>query len=1049
MGFFAPADLFSAVALAARGDADLPDGVHLRLLPAPVLGFPVTPFGIWRVTPYVIEPQLVWRDRSGKVLPQPALDAAGGVLIADIAAPSTDGSICDVAVELVAEAGFTGSLTLLDRVGNRVFASRSQAPFIVGGPRVERVRVEGRGIIRGLRVWRVDMQRVLEPLLGQAPLALFSLPIEGSRPWYANGLGPAASLDRVKSGAAKRLQQPDRPDGPFDALTPQDDVLRVSAHAANLAGQCERMVGNAGVLPRNQRLGGNAPATATTRQQIVDFGISDALLLQAQDPGIGRYLGLVGSLHEQTDGSQPLAYVTMGMFVYWALAQAPDGRTLSTVLGYEASLSPFEQSFVDRMGATEILKRVSQHNAGGSIQSRLLNWFNRYEMRGLLAVAGAVPPADPPRLGAPVMGASQWLASLTGPSDRFRQEFLFPAPPLGTLIGLARLEQGVWQSRHTMLALPAPASPRDRALPILLGRTQSKPPLLGFIKLLSSYMRRGLISDTPIPAGPAPATYRASLADLFGRFGELAQFDVAAPVRPRPPAPAPQTQLVLDGPDGVGGPPASPGHIDVTVSAPSVTLLAAGSLDIASLELTFDGAAVAASPITPIPAGAMQSVTARIDLPALSIGESRHGTLTATFIDTAGARSETVTRDLAYGDRRRPFVVPTGLGLIWTSRPGPAPEVELKLAWDGAAGTRYRVYIADEKGLGVVGASRAEVAVTGGHRDRAGALGGRARFRLLTEPPLDVSGGRVVLNERLPRALTTVQFLRVVPLTTQGREAEFDSCGVVAVAVPTDRGPPQPRVHVSVDEATSVATMSVEAVGLDLTELQAAEPGLFTLPPDASAHAPEFRLRRASGAVSDPVYARIVAAGPLTLMRDGGTISFVAQVTDPEPLKPFVRYSYWAEVRMPPERRLALGIVEVPPAGGVGPVIPSQIAEMARPYSSLSAPATVLNLPALPVPTLKGAVASITALAGTSAARLDAPATPSASTKAIGTYTLRIWEQWGNGTIVLAGPDVALNGSALVWTGTAGPDADRPHPLVLRYVVIDPAGREGALTTLP
>ena len=46
-----------------------------------------------------------------------------------------------------------------------------------------------------------------------------------------------------------------------------------------------------------------------------------------------------------------------------------------------------------------------------------------------------------------------------------------------------------------------------------------------------------------------------------------------------------------------------------------------------------------------------------------------------------------------------------------------------------------------------------------------------------------------------------------------------------------------------------------------------------------------------------------------------GVKSFRAEVPDPGLLDPFIRYSYWAEVRMPPERRLAPGIVEIPPPG--------------------------------------------------------------------------------------------------------------------------------------
>jgi hypothetical protein len=150
-------------------------------------------------------------------------------------------------------------------------------------------------------------------------------------------------------------------------------------------------------------------------------------------------------------------------------------------------------------------------------------------MRGLLAVAGAVPPADPPALAAPILANAQWLDGGGRPSTTFRQEFLFPAPPLGSLVALGRLDDGVWTTRHQMIDLPAPANPASRALAMLMGRTQSKPKLASVSAALASYMRRGLISDSPILASDNSATYRAALADLFGRFGPPVQFDVLAP----------------------------------------------------------------------------------------------------------------------------------------------------------------------------------------------------------------------------------------------------------------------------------------------------------------------------------------------------------------------------------------------------------------------------------------------------------------------------------------------------------------------------------------
>ena len=889
---------------------------------------------------------------------------------------------------------------------------------------------------------------MLEQMLGRDPVALLSLPIDGSRPWYAGGLGQAASIGEVERGSPKRLNRPDRPDGPFDPLTPQDEVARINAHATDIINQCERLVGDLGVPPAAQRLQSQA-VPASGPQHIANVRIGATLLAQAMDPGIGRFLGVVGSINERSRGERLLAYAAMGIFTYWSDAKAPGGAYIESVLGPRVEvLDQIATKLVERFDRNGVLQQLGERYAAtyGTFSTSRATLI----ARPLIAIAGAVPPTNPPRLQIPAAGEAHWLPGDGGPSNAFRQEFLFPKTPLGALVALGRLEEGDWVSRHRSIDVTG-SSLESRAVAILLGRTRPTPKRIGRVPASGSYLRRGLIADAPIPASEPPARYRAALADLFGRFGEPAEFDAIVPARPRPPAPGLQLHVVLDGPEGIGGPATSPGRVDVTVVVPSVAALANGSLDIASLEITFDGAARPPTALAPIPAGATQTVSVAIPLPALDVGKTAHSTVVAQFVDTAGVKSEPTTRSVAYADRRQPQVVPTGLGLVWTSRPGPSQEVELKLVWPGAVDTRYRVYIADQKTLGVSGWSRAAVAVAGGERDLAGTLGGRNRFRLLTEPPLEASAGTVVLNERLPRSLSTVQFVRVVPLTKSGREAEFESCGVVPVAVPSDRTPPPPVVHVTVDSDTRVATIRIRADALDLVELELAEPGLFMAPPIPQAVAPQFRLRRASGLVPDPIYAREVARGSLEVTRDddGNVVGFVAEVDDPSPLNAFVRYSYWAEVRMPPERRLAIGMVEVPPAGGVGPVRPEQVENMPRAFSAVSTPATALHLPELPVPTLEDPVAAVISEAGTKRASLTAASTPSSPNGAVGSYWLRIWQQWGDKPITSAGADVELDGSALAWEGAPVPDnADYPQPLTLRFVVIDPVGRESDMVTI-
>ena len=128
-------------------------------------------------------------------------------------------------------------------------------------------------------------------------------------------------------------------------------------------------------------------------------------------------------------------------------------------------------------------------------------------------------------------------------------------------------------------------------------------------------------------------------------------------------------------------------------------------------------------------------------------------------------------------DPRSPPVPRTGIGIVWSSRPAPATDVEFRLRFSGVPGARYRAYLSDSRGLelalfeGERPRTRAEIAVDGAQKGLAG-VGLRERFRLLTDEPLKpAADGRVLFDTRLPRALETVQFLRFVPLQRPGRRS--------------------------------------------------------------------------------------------------------------------------------------------------------------------------------------------------------------------------------------------------------------------------------------
>src|ERR1700761_1888687 len=88
--FLAPPDLLSLLAIAADSDADLGKGTHLRIIPSPLLGLPLSPFCIWKMRSSLFQPTVVWYDSQQRVTGRPDLDAAGGELFGWFSAPPVD-----------------------------------------------------------------------------------------------------------------------------------------------------------------------------------------------------------------------------------------------------------------------------------------------------------------------------------------------------------------------------------------------------------------------------------------------------------------------------------------------------------------------------------------------------------------------------------------------------------------------------------------------------------------------------------------------------------------------------------------------------------------------------------------------------------------------------------------------------------------------------------------------------------------------------------------------------------------------------------------------
>lgn len=1016
MSWFIHPRYLSSYAAAADRDPDLRKGTHLRLFPSDVIGFPLAPWRLWDLPALMTEDlPIQWFDRHGRPLPALDLDAADGEAIGWIYGGLPNQARL-IGVEVRFAGGGPGEIAVLDRVDDRVVTSRSSGRLLVGAPQIIRVRLRGRGPFR-LLGWIVLEDHVFERIMGRDPFANLSAPLDGDFPWYAGGQGRAEAAKRVVLGAPMRWTRPDRPDGPFDPLAPPAEEARVAMFRPDLDQEFELLVSDPSTRPGAVTRTHVSPSEPGRPWQEVIEHTQGSLLLKALDPGVGRYAGLLTLLRhlpdmeERPEPPSGVAWLSAGLF-----ACRPGAR-----LGLPDT-DALEKRLIERLIELEpSVRRVVD----------LVREQHRWSVRAFVTPALAAPVPDPPAAPAVALGESVWLRPKQGPSVAFRQQLRVTAPPLATLVALARLESQGWVTRHELLALAPGAVPDRRAAPMLLGSAQSL-----------SGGRFGVVEESAIPVGGAPWVYQLALSDVFGRYGEPAEKQVPLPARPAIPVPTLRVQLKLAD-RAPHDQPAHAGSARVTVPVPSLEQMGAGSRPLARLWVSLGGATQDAP--APQAGGTLGFDFA---LPALMPMEHRHLEAKARFENDQGTLGGEGVHAVDITDPRSPPVPKTGIGIVWSSRPGPAEDVEIRVRFAGTAGARYRVYASDARGLGIPlteanrPRTRAEVAVDGAQRGLSG-LGLRERFRLITDKPLETGAdGSAQFDARFPRTIETVQFLRFVPLGARGSEAPFESCPLLPVAVPSDRRPPAPRVEVRVDPATGTAQVTVVAEGIDLVGLEAAEPGLFLNPPDPAARPPEFRLRRASGAVPDAVYAREIARGALVRQ----STRFQAAVTDypgTDGLIPFVRYHYWAEVRMPPERRLPPDTQEIVlPSGAIQPLQPAQRQDAPAAYSLPSAPAMAMRVPAQPEELEAGMVtATLGAAPGGWRLAIGIAGGPEAHARAVGAYKVQIHVERA-ASVLSQEDEQELAGGALTWqVDVAGAV---PASARVALMLIDPVGRAAA-----
>lgn len=388
------------------------------------------------------------------------------------------------------------------------------------------------------------------------------------------------------------------------------------------------------------------------------------------------------------------------------------------------------------------------------------------------------------------------------------------------------------------------------------------------------------------------------------------------------------------------------------------------------------------------------------------------------------------------------------------------------LTWPAVDGSKHRVYLSDQQGLRFSAPGR-----RGGcpgwrpHAARGGGVAGGcstvARSTAQRFAADRIAGGGRSRRGGLHHLVAAQPGDGAEARSSgpDGAEPPFDSCGIVAVAVPDSRGPVAPRIDGHVDPATGARTLRVVTDGFDRSALQRDELGLFD-PGVAGTEPPRFRIRRAVGPVADPVYARVLREGPMQILNSAATPAvFEATFLDDggvgRGLEPFVRYVYWAEVRLPPERRIpaespcsthrGASPCRIRRPGKAAPTTAQPTVGAARPDAPASQPSR--TGPASTQSPSRGSPETPWTRNSPSPWRTRPDRTPWRSDP----YRAAIWYQWPGHTIrpavaELAWPELSDGVVPIVVKVPVAVDPDAV--LGLRVAFVDPAGRIGEIASL-
>lgn len=892
MSYLPPAWLIGAQALDHTGDLHLAPGAHFRVVTHPLAGLPLRPLLVYRANlgqsakNAVLRQDITWTDGDGAIVPTPFTLIKGKPVYGWL--PVGANTRC-VWIKPVYEAAKTLRMDAFihDGYGRTIVGTRTAAPFEIGASAIQGIVLTGEGTtIYGVR-W-LDLESIP---IGKDIFQVLNLPVKDG-PRYVSGLPDPAksSLDRATAAAQLRLGLHDQPGAADPAATTPisqaDESNRLKEITPGLTQPLKVLIQDTSASQQALRYDQPLP-DGLPQPGNASVSCLGAVLSAAADPGVARWLGLLG--HDKSPpgvAGDVIVYLIRG---FWQI----DGDTLDAAQknGLAAATSaPITGNTLPDPNLPFAWPKAPADPGKGYVL---------YDFRVPAILTLGAPPLRPaaPLLGPETPGAGPWLPA--PPPVALRELKLRVAGLVpGACLGFARQDGGGLHALNEFTPI------HKRALPLVVAH----PPDAG----------QGDLGDIFDREAPESAfTHRVAQADWFGRWSPWASIAVTAAARPLPPAPVlePKYTVATYG----APPPAGPlwGTLTVRVPVPPVAELPPGSLLLKTLRLTgtIDGVPFSVDTLLP-PAVDHLDVTLPGPPGRLMPCTQAVAVIEGTWRNTADLPGpSSAKRTVQLLDPRPPPAVVLDPALKYSARPDATGRARVTLEWPVAPGQqRFRVYACDETRLlavlagkpGTAGFFAAHAAATtAAARGQAftdhASLFVRDYFENLTGEALTIPEGATTVRFQhvVSGSLRVLTLYRVVAVSALNVETPWAQTPLVPYGVPNSGPPPQPMLEVVAPASITVddPPLAAGAVRLRVRVIRGSMP------------AARYRLRRSNTTSSDPLRMLAVAEGPIAWdpglpddpptfhVDDPGTLPGVPGAS----LRPWTRYSWRVEVQAPSE----------------------------------------------------------------------------------------------------------------------------------------------------